>query len=204
MKVVAYARVSDDKLNADGARDQDVHRQLDHLQPYLDGFVESEQAAGREWEIGEPFIDDGISAFKEDYNSRPAFVRLLNEIRARRVQRVYVEGLDRWARLVVDGLTTLKEVHEAGCTVVSIAEGEIDFTSPQGWFRSLMALGFAEWASREKSWRVTQAMDRIRNDKRRICKSCGVIHLGRHPKTCRCLICRRSTKLLPRADSARI
>lgn len=185
MKVVAYARVSDDKLKEDGARRQDVMRQVDRLKPYLDRFL----ASNPSWETAEPFIDDGKSAFKEDYNTRPAFNRLMNEIRAHRI-RGYVEAMDRWSRRVVEGLMALKEAHEAGCTIVSIAEGEIDFTTPQGWFRSLMAVGFAEWASREKSWRVKHSMDRLRKDKRRICKSCGVIHLGRHPTSCRCLKCR--------------
>lgn len=184
MRVAIYARVSDDKLKADGERRQDVHRQVEHLQPMAELFCKQQDAT-----LIEPFIDDGKSAFKDDYQSRPAFCKLLREVRANRLHRVYVESLDRWSRRVVDGLTTLQEASENGCTVVSIAEGECDWTMPQGWFRSLIALGMAEWASREKSWRVSQGMARRRNDKRKLCLSCGVVHLGRHPKTCQCKSC---------------
>ena len=184
--VTTYSRVSDNKLTDTGERRQDVMRQVDRLKPYIEAWLNNNS----EWKQLEPFIDDGKSAFKEDYQSRPAFCKLLNEIKAHRIQRVYVESLDRWSRRVVEGLTTLEETSNCGCTVVSIAEGEVSWTQPQGWFRSLIALGMAEWASREKSWRVKQAMQRRRDDKRKTCKACGVVHLGRHPDSCNCLKCR--------------
>lgn len=189
MRVALYVRVSDDKLKEDGQRRQDINRQVDHLRPYANAFLDINSSWDQEILI---FKDDGKSAFKEDYQSRPEFLRLLREAKAHRVQRVYVESLDRWARRVRDGLETLEQASEAGCTVVSIAEGEIDWTQPQGWFRSLMALGMAEWSSREKSWRVTQAMERRRQDKRNTCKSCNTVHLGRHPKSCECESCNKS------------
>jgi hypothetical protein len=34
-------------------------------------------------------------------------------------------------------------------------------------------------------------MDKLRNDKSKICESCGVVHLGRHPLTCECKSCKR-------------
>jgi DNA invertase Pin-like site-specific DNA recombinase len=187
MKAAIYARVSDDKLKADGDRRQDVQRQVERLAPYMKMWKQLNPG----WDISSPFIDDGKSAFKEDYAARPAFISLMNEIRAHRVNRVYVESLDRWSRRVVEGLTTLKEADASGCTIVSVAEGEIDFTNPQGWFRSLMSLGMAEWASREKSWKVTSAMERRRNDKKKECSSCGIVHMGRHPASCQCKNCRR-------------
>lgn len=142
-----YARVSDDKLREDGARRQDVMRQVERLRPL----------AGPDALL---FIDDGRSAFKEDYHSRPEFCRLLREIRARRVGRVYIESLDRWSRRVEDGLKTIREATEYGCTVTSAAEGEIDETMPDGWFRAGVAFLLAEWASRSMSWKIRQGMAR--------------------------------------------
>lgn len=194
LKVAIYARVSDDKLKDDGERRQDVMRQVDLLKAYVDGFLNS--PAGSKFTMGTVYIDDGKSAFKDDYQSRPAFCRLLKDTRANQVHRVYVESLDRWSRRVVDGLTTLQQVSENGMTVVSIAEGEVDWTHPQGWFKSLISLGMAEWASREKSWKVKQAMGRRAEDSRKACKSCSerlgleIIHMGRHPEICECLKCR--------------
>lgn len=182
MKIAIYARVSDDKLTDEGLRRQDIQRQVDHLRPFLAAYP------GCTMEV---FADDGKSAFKDDYQSRPEFCRLLREIRAHRVQRVLVESLDRWARRIEDGLKTLRETSSYGCTVTSMAEGECDITTPEGWFKVGVALLLAEWASRSQSFKVKQAMERRRLDPEKACKSCGVVHLGRHPGACACSRCRR-------------
>lgn len=160
MRTAIYARVSDDKLKADGERRQDIQRQIDRLRPYAgpDALV---------------FADDARSAFRDDYSARPEFLRLLREIRAHRVQRVYVESLDRWSRRVEDGLKTMREASAAGCTVTSAAEGECDITMPEGWFRVGVAFLLAEWASRSMSWKIRQGMARR--------KAAGV-HVGRPRK----------------------
>jgi DNA invertase Pin-like site-specific DNA recombinase len=186
MKVCIYARVSDDKLKDDGERRQDVDRQVDRLMPQARFWLQ--QHPDWDQEVG-IYKDDGKSAFKEDYNGRPDFLRLQGDVRSNKANRIYVESLDRWSRRVVEGLTTLKFAFEHNSTVTSLAEGEVNWTEPQGWFRSLIALGMAEWASRDKSWKVTDAMERRRNDKRKICKACGEIHMGRHPGSCTCLKC---------------
>ena len=186
--IAIYARVSDDKLKEDGTRRQDIQRQVELLKPIAEFYKKQNP----EWNEIQLFMDDGKSAFKEDYQSRPEFCKLMREIKAHRIMRVYVESLDRWSRRVVDGLTTLREAGDTGCTIVSIAEGEVSWTEPQGWFKSLISLGIAEWASREKSWRIKQSIERRKLDDRRICKSCGIIHLGRHPQTCNCLKCQQN------------
>lgn len=180
--IAIYARVSDDKLMDDGLRRQDVQRQVEHLKTYLSMFP------GHSLVV---FVDDGKSAFKDDYQSRPEFCRLLREIRARRVQRVLVESLDRWARRIEDGLKTLREASSYGCTVTSAAEGECDITTPEGWFKVGVALLMAEWASRSQSFKVKQAMERRRQNPEKACPSCGVVHLGRHPTACNCPRCRK-------------
>ena len=184
MNVAIYARVSDDKLTEDGLRRQDINRQIDKL-------IKICQVQG--W--GSPIIfkDDGLTAFKDDYQSRPDFIRLLKEIRARRVQRVLVEDLTRWSRRVEDGLRTMKEAAEFGCTVTSAAEGEVDVTIPEGWFRCALAFVMAEWASRSMSWKIKNAMERRSQDRSKMCDSCNMIHLGRHPKACQCKMCRRKS-----------
>ena len=178
MKAV-YARVSDIKLKEDGERRQDIQRQIDRLMPITgkDGVV--------------VYQDDGLSAFKEDYNSRPAFLHMLRAIRANQIDKVYVESLDRISRRVSEGLPLLEEIASHNCTLISIAEGEIDVTSSPGWLKTGIFLLMAEWASRDKSDKVKSALERRRKDKRKICKSCGVIHMGRHPDTCQCLKCRK-------------
>lgn len=172
MSIAIYARVSDDKLKQDGERRQDVDRQIAKAKAWL--------------QIQEPgktpllFVDDGLSAFKEDYHSRPQFVSLLREIRAKRVQRVIVEDLTRWSRRVEDGLKTMHEAALYGCSVTSLAEGEVDVTQAPGWFRCAIAFVLAEWASRSMSDKVKSGMERS--------KAKG-IQIGRHRKDCQCPRC---------------
>lgn len=179
-KIALYARVSDDKLTNEGARRQDINRQIEKL---------TKIAEIQGWEKPLIFKDDALSAFKDDYNSRPDFVRLLGEIRGRRVNRVLVEDLQRWSRRIEDGLKTMREASDFGCSVTSAAEGEINITLPDGWFKCALAFMLAEWGSRSMAWKVKSGMERLRNNKDKICTSCGEVHLGRHPSQCLCKKC---------------
>lgn len=176
MIVGGYIRVSDQKLKTDGERRQDVNRQKDKITKFSESMG---------W--GKPifFCDDGISAFKEDYNSRPEFVRLLNEIRANRIQRVIVEDLTRWSRRLEDGLKTMQEVSEKA-TITSMAEGEVNITLPDGWFKTAIAFLIAEWASRITSYKVKSGMERAKS---KLCHYCKIHHAGRHPDSCKCDKC---------------
>jgi DNA invertase Pin-like site-specific DNA recombinase len=179
--IAGYIRVSDQKLNTEGLRLQDVNRQKEKITKFCNVM---------NWEVPIFFCDDGISAFKEDYNSRPDFCKMLREIRGNRIQRVIVEDLTRWSRRIEDGLKTLKEVSEK-CTVTSMAEGEVYITEPEGWFKCSIAFLMAEWASRISASKIKSGMDKRALDKTKICKSCGIVHLGRHPLSCMCSFCKR-------------
>ncbi len=178
-KVVGYTRVSGQKLKTDGARRQDIQRQKDKIIKFCESMG---------WGVPDFYSDDGISAYKEDYNSRPSFCKMLREIRANRIQRVVVEDLTRWSRRIEDGLKTMREVSEK-CTVTSMSEGEVYLTTPEGWFKCALAFLMAEWNSKNLSSKVSDGMTKRLNDPKAICESCGVVHLGRHPKTCRCDLC---------------
>lgn len=180
-KAVGYIRVSDQKLKTDGDRRQDVNRQKDKIKAFC-------KAMG--WQEPLFYCDDGLSAFKEDYNSRPEFCKMLREVKANRIQRIIVEDLTRWSRRIEDGLKTLKEVAEK-CTVTSMAEGEVYITEPEGWFKCSIAFLLAEWSSRITAYKVKSGMDKRKVDIEKVCKSCGVVHLGRHPSTCDCKICHK-------------
>lgn len=174
--VAGYIRVSDQKLKTDGARRQDVERQKEKITAF---------SKAMNWGTPEFYCDDGISAFKEDYNSRPDFVRMLNEIRANRIQRVIVEDLTRWSRRLEDGIKTLKEASEKA-TITSMAEGEVNTTLPEGWFRSALAFLMAEWSSRITAYKVKSGMEKAKS---KLCPSCGIHHPGRHPNSCKCPKC---------------
>ncbi len=177
--VVGYVRVSDDKLRDDNNRRQDINRQIDKIKRYCETM-----------QYPEPdfFIDDGLSAYKDDYNSRPEFCRMLREIRANRVKHIIIEDITRWSRRIEDGLKTLSQVTEK-CKVTSLAEGDLGVTIPEQWFKSAIGFLMAEWGSKIASYKVISGMEKLRNDKSKICESCGVVHLGRHPSTCKCDKC---------------
>jgi site-specific DNA recombinase len=192
MKVVGYVRVSDQKLKTDGERRQDIDRQKNKITKFCQSM---------EWGIPEFYSDDGISAFKEDYNSRPSFCSMLREVRANRIQRIVVEDLTRWSRRIEDGLKTMREVSNKA-TVTSMAEGEVDITLPDGWFKCALGFLMAEWSSKSTSYKVQSGMARRLEDKKNICPSCGVVHLGRHPKTCNCESCLKRKGRLKIKDSS--
>ena len=154
MKVAIYCRVSDDKKKADGERRQDVLRQIQILKQIasLSGDIE----------IAE-YIDDGKSAFTEDWNSRPAFRQLLNDCRRNYIKKIYIEDMTRFSRRLDIGLPILKELGELNVHLLSTKEGEIEVTSSKGWLQSSMLLMFAEWDSRIKSEKVKSGMQKAKN-----------------------------------------
>lgn len=179
MRVALYARVSDDKKKTDGERRQDIDRQINKITNFCKVM---------EWDEPIQFIDDGISAYKDDYSNRPKFIEMLNEVRANRIQRIVIEDLTRWSRRMEDGIKTLKEASEKA-TVTSLAEGECNDTTPEGWFKTRIAFLMAEWASKIQSYKVQSGMSKRLNDKTKLCSTCGIVHMGRHPTACKCASC---------------
>ena len=120
--IVGYTRVSDAKLKDDDSRRQDIKRQEDKIKAYCKLIGLSEPKF---------FSDDALSAFKDDYSSRPEFCKMLNEVKANRVKHIIVEDMTRWSRRIEDGLRTLREVTEKA-KITSLAEGELGVTVERG------------------------------------------------------------------------
>jgi DNA invertase Pin-like site-specific DNA recombinase len=171
----AYIRVSDQKLTDEGLRRQDINRQKEKITNYC-----------KLMQIGEPtfFSDDALSAFKDDYNSRPQFLKMLNEVKANRIQHIIVEDMTRWSRRIEDGLKTLKEVNEK-CKVTSLAEGDLGTTIPEQWFKTAIGFLMAEWSSRITAYKVRSGMEKRLKDITKKCKVCGKTHMGRVPRACK-------------------
>ena len=174
-EIAAYIRVSDQKLTDEGLRRQDINRQKDKIKKYC-----------LMMQLDEPifFCDDALSAFKDDYSSRPEFIKLLNEVRANRVKHIIVEDMTRWSRRIEDGLKTLKEVTNKA-SVTSLAEGELGVTIPEQWFKTAIGFLMAEWSSRITAYKVKSGMDKRLLDESKKCRVCGKVHLGRVPMACK-------------------
>lgn len=181
MRVTGYIRVSDQKLKSDGERRQDINRQKEKITKFSESMG---------WGTPDFYSDDGLSAFKDDYHSRPAFCKMLREVRANRIQKIIIEDITRWSRNMEDGIRTIKEATQKA-ELFSMSEGDVGFISPEMWMKTTFALLMAEWSSKIQSHKVQSGMLKRLEDKRNICKSCGIIHLGRHPKTCECRTCKK-------------
>lgn len=156
MKPAIYCRVSDDKKKTDGERRQDVERQV---RPLLDYWIGK---GFKEEEIG-IYKDDGKSAFTDDWNVRPDFKRLINDIRRHYRTDFAVEDMTRFSRNLVFGLPLLEELGRLNANVVSLKEGELEVTSSGGWLRNALLLMFAEWSSRVQSEKIKSGMQKARN-----------------------------------------
>jgi site-specific DNA recombinase len=129
-----YARVSRDRADR-----QSVEEQLAEIE---------REAKRRDWTIAEQYIDRGKSASKPDpldergqpkrgrddkpIHNRPAYRRLLDDIRAGRVQRLTVYMTDRLYRQPreLEDLIDLVDAHPV--EFVTCRSGDLDLTTPEG------------------------------------------------------------------------
>lgn len=124
----------------------------------IEGYSLAEQehvarayCATRGWPNIKVYADEGISAFKDTVSARPALQQLLDDVRAKRVQVVVVQKLDRFFRRAKLLIATVEElIDQRGVVFVSVAE-QIDFTTPAGRVMLANLGAFAEYYSRNLS-----------------------------------------------------
>jgi DNA invertase Pin-like site-specific DNA recombinase len=112
MKIAIYARVST-------THGQDPEMQLRELREYCQR---------RNWDVGEEYVDVGISGAKE---KRPELDRLLAHAHRRNFDAVVVWRFDRFARSVSHLLRALEDFRSLGIEFVSISE-QVDTSTPTG------------------------------------------------------------------------
>ncbi len=156
MKKGIYARVSDIKKKSGGERRQDVNRQIEMGKEFWKGRGIPEDDI-------EVYVDDGKSAFTEDFNQRPDFKRLLNDCRRNFLRDIWIEDMTRFSRNLSMGLQWIKELGELKVNIISGKEGELEVTSSKGWMQSSLLLMFSEWDSRIKSEKVKSGMRKAKN-----------------------------------------
>lgn len=112
MKTAIYARVST-------THGQDPEMQLRELREYCQR---------RNWDVGEEYVDVGISGAKE---KRPELDRLLAHAHRRNFDAVVVWRFDRFARSVSHLLRALEDFRSLGIEFVSLTE-QVDTSTPTG------------------------------------------------------------------------
>ncbi len=163
MKIAIYARVSDDKKKKDGERRQDIERQVQILKSFM-----IQRYPHLKNDDVSVYKDDAESAFKEDWNSRPEFKRLMNDCRRHYIDEFAIEDMTRFSRRLDIGLPLLRELGSLNVNLVSYKEGELEVTSSRGWLQSTMLLMFAEWDSRVKSEKVKSGMAKAKSQGKNI------------------------------------
>ena len=155
ISTAVYVRVSDTKKKDDGERRQDVGRQIEVIEAYL------KRAGVEKWKV---YSDDGKSAYTEDINSRPAFKQLMNDCLRHFIKTIYIEDITRFSRNLTLGIKWMSKLASLNIDLVSLKEGQLEYTSSKGWMQSNIMLMMAEWESKIRSEKVRSGMNRAKKE----------------------------------------
>ncbi len=106
----------------------------------------------RGWEVADVYRDNDESAFNG--HSRPEFQRLLEDVRAGRVQALVAWHPDRLTRDVGEQEALMKLVRATRCTVETVRAGQQDFATASGRMMARMLGANASYESEHKSERL--------------------------------------------------
>lgn len=137
-QVAIYIRVSTDEQAEEGYS-------LDEQRRVCEAY-----AVSRGWNVAKIYADEGLSAFKDRIEDRPALTQLLSDVRTKRYHAVVVHKLDRFFRRVKLLIATVEDLELQRCALVSVSE-QIDFTTPAGRMMLANLGSFAEYYSRNLS-----------------------------------------------------
>ena len=126
-------------------------------------------AGARGWKIFKEYIDIGRSGSKEQ---RPAFIRLMEDAKKRKVDIILVWRLDRFGRSLKHLIVSLDELRTLGEGFVSYKES-LDFTTPTGRLMFHLLAAFSEFEKEVIKERVRAGLAHAKAKGRR---------LGRRPK----------------------
>jgi DNA invertase Pin-like site-specific DNA recombinase len=143
MKPAAYVRVSD--------REQVDGYSLDYQRKAI-----SDYCAARGWPAPRVFADEGVSAFTDDLERRPAFSDALRAAETREIDVLVILDVDRFSRSALTALWAKDRLERYGCAFLSVYQGW-DFASPDGHLLFTVNSGMAEYYSRQISRKVRAA-----------------------------------------------
>ena len=139
-----YARISSDR-EADGLA---IGRQLEDCQRV---------AVERGWQVYERYVDQDVSAYKA--RVRPAYRRMLSDLRSGTIDGVIVYHLDRLHRLPRELEEFFDVCRDAGVDDLACVTGRIDLADPDGQFQARILGAVAKKESDDKSRRIRRKND---------------------------------------------
>ncbi|MCU1372255.1 MAG: Resolvase domain protein [Ilumatobacteraceae bacterium] len=151
-KALIYARISDD---ANGEAEAVTRRQIPDCLAYC-------EANGLEV-LGEPLVDNDLSASRYARKPRPAYERLMDALRASEAAVVVVWHLDRLYRQPRE-LEDLLDLAERGAITVRTLSGDYDLTNQEHVFMVRLMVNIAAKESADKSRRITRKHQQLAED----------------------------------------
>lgn len=145
LRVAAYIRVSTD---AQAKKGDSIDEQKDTLTEYIkhrDNTI-----------LHDFYIDDGISGQKL---KRGDFTRLMDDVRAGRIDLIVFTKLDRWFRSLRHYLNTQAVLEEYGVNWLAVSQPYYDTTTPQGRAFIAQSMTFAELEAQNDSERILSVFD---------------------------------------------
>ena len=139
MVVVAYARVSTEKEEQEDSFERQVS--------YYTTLINSKP----EWKFGGIYADPGITGTRAE--KRPDFLRMIEDCRAGKINKILVKSISRFARNTVDSLNYIRELKELGISIYFENEN-IDTLTPGGEVLITILAAMAEQESRTMSTNI--------------------------------------------------
>ena len=139
MVVVAYARVSTEKEEQEDSFERQVS--------YYTTLINSKP----EWKFGGIYADPGITGTRAE--KRPDFLRMIEDCRAGKINKILVKSISRFARNTVDALNYIRELKELGISIYFENEN-IDTLTPAGEVLITILAAMAEQESRTMSTNI--------------------------------------------------
>jgi len=147
LKALTYARVS--------TQDQKTDVQIEELKRYC---------LAREWDLANEIADHGFSGGSD---RRPGLMKLMELVRARKVDVVVVTKLDRVARSLRHLVSILDEFSSLGIKFVSVKD-QIDMTTASGRLMVHIVGAFAEFERALIRERTIAGLDHARSKGKRL------------------------------------
>lgn len=139
MVVAAYARVSIEKEEQEDSFDW----QMQHYTSLI--------TSKPEWQFGGIYADLGITSTRAE--RRPDFMRIIQACRDRKINKVLVKSISRFARNTVDALNYIRKLKELGISVCFKNENTDTMTSGAEVLLTILA-AIAEQESRTMSTNI--------------------------------------------------
>jgi len=113
------------------------------------------------WTVAEEYVDNDISASQYSGKPRPAYERMLEDVRAGTVDAVLVYNLDRLTRRPAEFEAFYETLTAAGVTNVRFVTGDMDLATDDGLFVGRLQAALAAKESGVKSRRVKRKLDQV-------------------------------------------